>query len=130
MSKEKPVRPTESELEILQILWQRGPSSVREVNDQLNEIREVGYTTTLKIMQIMADKGIVERNTSSRTHIYSAAISEEETRGKLLDQFVDKTFRGSAMQLVMQALGKHKASSEDLDELKALIRKMEEDKES
>ena len=125
-------KPTDSELAILQILWANGESSVREVNNQLNEQnmsnKEIGYTTTLKLMQIMLDKNLVSRNTDSRTHIYSAAISESETQGKLLNQFVDATFRGSAMKLVMQALGNHKASSEELDEIKALIEKIEQDK--
>lgn len=118
-------KPTESELEILQILWQEGPSSVRTVNEQLNEAREVGYTTTLKIMQIMADKGLVTRNTESRTHIYAAAVEEAEAQKNLLEKFVDTTFRGSAMSLVMQALGNHNASEEELDEIKALIKKLE-----
>lgn len=122
-------KPTDSELGILQILWENGEASVRKVNEQLNEQntsdKEIGYTTTLKLMQIMLNKNLVNRNTDSRTHIYSAAISESETQGKLLDQFVDATFRGSAMKLVMQALGNHKASSEELDEIKALINKIE-----
>lgn len=124
-------KPTDSELAILQILWENGEASVRTVNEQLNDQstteKEIGYTTTLKLMQIMLDKNLVSRNTESRTHIYSAAISESETQGKLLDQFVDATFRGSAMKLVMQALGNHKASSEELDEIKALIDKIEND---
>ncbi|MCO6487535.1 MAG: BlaI/MecI/CopY family transcriptional regulator [Phaeodactylibacter sp.] len=118
-------KPTESELEILQVLWQHGPSPVRFVNDKLNEEREVGYTTTLKLMQIMAEKGLVWRNTDSRTHIYQAAVSEADTQKRLLQKFVDTTFRGSAMKLVMQALGNHQASPEELDEIKALIEKME-----
>lgn len=120
-------KPTESELEILQVLWEHGPSSVRFVNDRLNEEREVGYTTTLKLMQIMAEKGLALRNTESRTHIYKAAVSEAETQKRLLQKFVDTTFRGSAMKLVMQALGGHHASPEELDEIKALIEKMESD---
>ena len=119
-------KPTDSELEILQILWENGPSNVRFVNDKLNEAREVGYTTTLKIMQIMSEKNIVSRNTDSRTHIYSAAVDETEARKNLLEKFVDTTFRGSAMSLVMQALGNHDASTEELDEIKALIRKIED----
>ncbi|MCB0588015.1 MAG: BlaI/MecI/CopY family transcriptional regulator [Phaeodactylibacter sp.] len=118
-------KPTESELEILQILWLHGPSSVRFVNEKLNEEREVGYTTTLKLMQIMVDKGLALRNTESRTHIYQAAVSEADTQKRLLQKFVDTTFRGSAMKLVMQALGNHQASPEELDEIKALIEKME-----
>lgn len=120
-------KPTESELEILQILWQNGPSNVRFVNDRLNEQREVGYTTTLKIMQIMADKNLVTRNTESRSHIYTAAVPETEARQSLLNKLVDTAFRGSAASLVMQALGNHQASVEELDEIKALIKKMEED---
>jgi len=121
-------KPTESELAILQILWQNGASSVRFVNDELNKKREVGYTTTLKFMQIMLDKKFVTRNTESRTHIYEAAISEADTQQMLLDKFVDATFRGSAMKLVMQALGNHESSTEELDEIKALIDEIERKK--
>jgi len=128
------IKPTDAELEILQVLWAAGPSSVRFVNDQLNENRReehreaTGYTTTLKFMQIMAEKGLVTRDTSSRTHIYAAAVKEEDTQRQLLEKFVDSAFRGSAMKLVMQALGSHKASSKELDEIKALIEKMENKK--
>ncbi|WP_282778957.1 BlaI/MecI/CopY family transcriptional regulator [Phaeodactylibacter xiamenensis] len=125
MSKSKKIRPTESELEILQVLWEHGPSTVRFVNDQLNEDREVGYTTTLKLMQIMAEKGLADRDTSQRTHIYSPAVTEAETQQNLLTQFVDRTFKGSAMKLVMQALGNHNASEAELDEIKALIEEIE-----
>lgn len=125
MSKPKRIRPTESELEILQVLWEHGPSTVRFVNDQLNEDREVGYTTTLKLMQIMAEKGLAERDTSQRTHIYSPVVTEAETQQNLLTQFVDRTFRGSAMKLVLQALGNHNASEAELDEIKALIEQIE-----
>lgn len=128
---ERNLRPTEAELEILMILWQHGPSSVRFVHELLNERKregkEVGYTTTLKLMQIMAEKGWARRNTASRTHIYEAAVNEDETQNKLLQNFVDTTFRGSAMKLVMQALGNHKASQKELSEIKALIEKIEKD---
>lgn len=124
------IKPTESELEILQVLWQRGPSSVREVNEVLNERRDTGYTTTLKMMQIMLDKGLVTRNTESRSHIYRAAVKESETQSQLLKQFVDATFRGSASRLVMQLLGNHKATPEELDEIKALIEKIEKEQGS
>ncbi len=124
----KPIpKPTESELEILQVLWENGPSTVRFVNDKLNAEREVGYTTTLKLMQIMADKGLVVRNTDQRTHIYEANVGESDTQRRLLKKFVDTTFRGSAMKLVMQALGNHRASSDELDEIKAMIERMEQD---
>lgn len=128
MSKKKETKPTESELEILQLLWLNGASTVRFINDKANEIREVGYTTTLKLLQIMHEKGLVLRNTESRTHIYMAAVNEEDTRKNLLDRFLDKTFRGSAMEMVMQALGNHETSQEELDEIKALIAKIEEQK--
>jgi len=127
MTKYNSIKPTESELEVLQILWQGGAASVREVNEKLNISREVGYTTTLKIMQIMADKGLVVRNTESRTHIYEAAVSETDTQQSLMDKFVDTTFRGSAMKMVMQALGNHNASKDELDEIKALIQKLEDE---
>ena len=127
MSKNINPKPTDGELEILQILWEHDEVPVRFVNDLLNEkhSKEIGYTTTLKLMQIMLDKGLVKRNASSRTHIYSAAIEESETQQTLLNQFVDAAFRGSAMKMVMQALGNHEASKEELDEIKALIEKIE-----
>ena len=128
MSPKEVFKPTESELEILQILWAKGPSSVRQVNDLLNQRREVGYTTTLKIMQLMLEKGLVNRDTSTRTHVYRTAVSEQDTRKRLLDRFVDTTFRGSAMDLVMQALGNKDTSQEELNEIKAYIQKIEQDR--
>lgn len=128
MDKKNITKPTESELEILQVLWQNGPCTVRFVNDELNKKREVGYTTTLKLMQLMSGKNIVTRNTESRTHIYAANITESDTQKQLLKKFVDATFRGSAMNLVLQALGNHDTSSEELEEIKALIDKIEKDK--
>lgn len=123
-------KPTESELQILQVLWKEGPSTVRSVNDTINLIQEskgkaTGYTTTLKIMQIMADKGLVIRDTSKRTHIYQASKSEVDTQGHLLNSFLQSTFKGSAMSLVMQTLGNHKASKEELREIKKLINQLE-----
>ena len=122
-----PTKPTESELEILQLLWEHGPVSVRFVHEILEQQKEVGYTTTLKLMQIMAEKGLVTRDTSNRTHIYQAAVSEEGTQKNLLEKFVDSTFRGSAMKLVMQALGNNKASKEELEQIKDLIQKIEKE---
>lgn len=121
-------KPTEAELEILQVLWENGPSSVRFVNDELAGKREVGYTTTLKLMQIMYEKGLVTRNTDARSHIYEAATERSETQRTLLGNFVDNVFSGSAMNLVMQALGNHKASKDELDKIKALIEKMENER--
>ncbi|MCC6724010.1 MAG: BlaI/MecI/CopY family transcriptional regulator [Saprospiraceae bacterium] len=120
-------KPTEAELEILQVLWENGPSSVRFVNEQLGERKEVGYTTTLKLMQIMYEKGLVSRNTDARSHIYEAAIERDATQRNLLGTFVDNVFSGSAMNLVMQALGNHKASKDELDQIKALIEKIEKE---
>jgi predicted transcriptional regulator len=125
MENNKLPQPTESELEILQTLWQHGPCTVRFVNEELNKQREIGYTTTLKLMQIMLEKGLVSRNTESRTHIYQAVVSESHTQKQLLTKFMDKAFRGSAASLVMQALGNHKASKRELEEIKALIEQIE-----
>ena len=120
-------KPTESEYQILQILWDKGPSNVRQVNDIINITKETGYTTTLKLMQIMSDKGLVKRDTSTRTHIYTAAISQKDTQGELLSSFLQKTFKGSAMSLVLQTLGNHKASKEELKEIKKLINQLEKE---
>lgn len=119
------IKPTEAELEVLHILWQNGASSVRFVNEKLCENREVGYTTTLKMMQVMYDKGLLSRDDSTRSHIYTAIYKQEETQQHLLNQFVNSTFKGSAMQLVMQALGNHNATDVELAEIKALIEQME-----
>ena len=126
MKQKNKIRPTEAELEILQILWMSEPSTVRYVNNILNEKKDVGYTTTLKIMQIMTKKGFVERNMEKRTHIYKAVISEKETKNLLLNKFLDTTFGGSAAKLVMQALGNHKTHKEELKKIKDLIREIEE----
>ena len=119
------IKPTEAELEILHILWQSGASSVRYVNEKLCENREVGYTTTLKMMQMMFEKGLLQRDDTARTHIYTPAMPQEDTQKHLLNHFVDSAFKGSAMQLVMQALGNHDASKDELAEIKALIQQME-----
>jgi predicted transcriptional regulator len=124
----KITQPTESELEILQILWQNGPSTVRFVNNQLNELREVGYTTTLKLMQIMTDKSLVSRDTSRRQHVYHSAFTETTTQRQLLNSFLEGTFRGSAKKLVLQALGQYETTKEELEEIKALISKLEKEK--
>ncbi len=118
-------KPTESELEILQILWQKDGATVREVNDTLNAQREVGYTTTLKLMQIMFEKGLVRREELGRQHRYMALVTEADTQQILLDKFVNSTFRGSAMKLVMSALGNHDTSKEELEQLKKLINEIE-----
>ena len=128
--KDKSSKPTEAELQILQILWQNGPSTVRFVNDKLNEQKRIGYTTSLKTMQIMFEKKLVKRNEESRTHVYAANVKEEDVQKQLLDRFLDKTFRGSAMKMVMQALGNRKTSKKELDEIRALLDQLEKGDET
>ena len=119
--------PTKSELEILQVLWQNGPSTVRFVNDQLNENkREVQYTSTLKLMQIMAEKGLLQRDESNMKHIYSATHEEHKTKGFLLERFVDSMYNGSAGKLMMQLLGSKKTSKKELAQIRELLDKMKE----
>ena len=121
------MKPTDSELEILQVIWVHGPVSVRFVNDELNYKKQVGYTTTLKLMQIMTEKGLLKRSEEGRKHIYNVVLKEKETKNLLLDKFVKTAFGGSAMDLVMQALGNHQTTPDELEELKALIDKIERD---
>ena len=121
MSTIKYIKPTESELEILQVLWDRGLASVREVHEELSKTKDAGYTTTLKLMQIMHEKGLVKRDDSVKTHIYQPAVSREKTQKHLLGKMINTLFGGSTTQLVMQALGNHKASAEELDEIQRLL---------
>lgn len=114
-------RPTDSELAILRILWDRGPSTVRQVHDALADTRDTGYTTTLKLMQIMADKGLVRRNESARTHVYAAAATEAQTQRQLVRDLVDRAFGGSAAALVMQALNAEGATPDELRDIRKLI---------
>ena len=114
-------RPTDSELAILTILWERGPSTVRQVHEALADQRETGYTTTLKLMQIMADKGLVTRNESARTHVYAAMASEQQTQRQLVKDLVDRAFGGSAAALVLQALNAEGATPAELREIRKLI---------
>jgi len=123
MSAPKLIKPTESELEILQILWSRESATVREVHEILARTKDVGYTTTLKLMQIMHEKGIVKRDDSMRTHVYQAAVNKEKTQRHLLSKMIDNLFGGSPTQLVIQALGdvNQKASPEELEKIQALL---------
>lgn len=121
------MKPTDSELEILHVLWTNGPSTVRQVYDTLSQSRDIGYTTALKLMQIMYEKGLLSREEDSRSHRYTAAVSEEDTQRNLVDRFVETAFRGSASKLVMQILGQHKASREELDEIKNLLSNLNRD---
>src|SRR5882757_2487403 len=118
----KPNEPTRSELEILQVLWKHGPSTVRFVNDTLNEIKRiVQYTSTLKLMQIMAEKQMLTRDESSMKHIYHAAIEEQKTKGALLEKFVDSMYNGSASSLMIQLLGNKKTSKKELQAIKDML---------
>ena len=125
MENSPPLKPTEAELEILQLLWLHGPATVRFVNEELNKTKEVCYTTTLKIMQLMTEKNMVRRDESNRSHVYEAIIKEEATQKHLLDRFLESTFRGSATKLVMQALGNRSTTPEELDEIRKFLNKME-----
>ena len=114
--------PTKSELEILQVLWKSGPSTVRFVNDFLNEQkRAVQYTSTLKLMQIMTEKEMLTRDASSMKHVYSAAIEEHQTKGMMLEKFVDTMYNGSSTNLMMQLLGNNKTSKQELDAIRAML---------
>ena len=114
-------RPTDGELAILRALWQLGPATVRQVQEVLNPDKETGYTTVLKLMQIMHEKGLVKRDDSFKTHIYQAAVSREKTQKHLLGKMIDTLFGGSPTELVLQALGNHKASPEELEEIQRLL---------
>ncbi|MGM0586878.1 MAG: BlaI/MecI/CopY family transcriptional regulator [Bacteroidota bacterium] len=120
-------KPTDSELEILKILWQNGPSTVREVHDEIKKQKSSGYTTILKLMQIMHEKELVERDESSRAHIYSANIQESDTEQSLVSDLMDRVFGGSAQKLVMRALESKSASKEELSEIRSLLDKFEEE---
>jgi len=122
---EKELKPTESELEILQVLWEKGPSLVRTVNDELNKSRDTGYTTTLKLMQIMTEKGLLSRTKEGRGHIYHPEVEKSATQKQMLDKMLDGVFGGSASTLVMQVLGNNKASEAELDEIKNYINQLE-----
>jgi predicted transcriptional regulator len=121
MAETKLPKPTEAELEILKVLWRRGPSTVREVNGELNEARATGYTTTLKFMQIMADKGLLVRDETERAHLYAARLPQAETQQQLVGDLLQRVFEGSARQLVMQALSAQQASAEELAAIKLML---------
>ncbi|HEX8285515.1 MAG TPA: BlaI/MecI/CopY family transcriptional regulator [Pyrinomonadaceae bacterium] len=118
-------RPTDAELEILKVLWRRGPSTVREVFETLGENKVTGYTTVLKFMQIMAEKGLVVRDESERAHRYEAAAREDETQRRLVGDLLRKAFDGSAKKLVLQALSTERASADELGEIRRLLDELE-----
>jgi BlaI family transcriptional regulator, penicillinase repressor len=116
-----PQKPTASELEILRVLWVRGPSTVREVHDALNEKKNLGYTTVLKLLQIMTAKGIVRRNETQRAHVYAAGVPAEQTKRQLAGDMLQRVFEGSASQLMMHALAGNRASRAEIEEIRRLL---------
>jgi BlaI family transcriptional regulator, penicillinase repressor len=125
MVEHHPPRPTDSELSILRVLWTLGPSTVRDVHEQLNRHAPTGYTTVLKMLQIMTEKGLVVRDETERAHIYEARHSEQKTQRQLLVDLADRAFGGSAAKLVMQALSGRKTSAEDLGAIRDLLNRLE-----
>lgn len=125
MSSQLTAKPTESELEILQILWEKGNCTVREVHEILTLNKEAGYTTTLKLMQIMHEKGLVQRDTSSKTHIYHALASQQKTQQHLVSRLIENAFSGSAASLVMQALGNHTSSKDEIEAIRKYLNELE-----
>ena len=121
MNRASAPRPTDAELAILRILWDRGPSTVRQVHDILGRERQAAYTTALKLLQIMTEKGLVERDERDRTHIYRARLSEETTQRQLVRDLVDRAFAGSSSKLVLQALASKRASAEELRDIRKAI---------
>jgi len=119
-------RPTAAELSILSVLWERGPATVRKVQEALNRVKETGYTTVLKFMQIMFEKGLVTRDASERSHVYAAALRAEETQRQLVGDLLERAFGGSPQKLVLQALSTKKASPAELAEIRQLIQELEQ----
>ena len=122
-SKAAPPRPTQAELEILRVLWVRGPSSVREVQETMSEARTTGYTTVLKLLQIMARKGLVARDERERTHVYRAALAQEQTQRQLVSDLLERAFNGSASQLILQALAAKRTSPDEMEEILRVLGK-------
>lgn len=125
MVERQPPRPTDAELAILGVLWERGPSTVRDVHDDLNRHSPTGYTTVLKLLQIMTEKGLVVRDETQRAHIYESRYSEQKTQRQLLSDLADRAFGGSAAKLVMQALSGRKANSDELNAIRDLLDRLE-----
>lgn len=128
MIKRKKMKPTEGELEILQVLWEKGPATVREVNDELNKQKNTGYTTTLKIMQIMTEKSLLKRDESNRSHVYRAVVDESKTQAHLLENFLETAFKGSASKLMMHLLGNKKTGPEEMKKIREYLDKIDKNK--
>ncbi len=116
-----PLKPTASELEILRVLWARGPSTVREVHESLSETKDLGYTTVLKLLQIMTTKGTVRRNETQRAHVYEAVLPAEQTKRQIAGDMLQRVFEGSASQLMMHAMAGRKSSPEEITELRRML---------
>lgn len=125
MASKRPPKPTDAELAILAVLWEAGPSTVRSVHETLNADRETGYTTVLKMLQIMTEKGLVQRDESQRSHVYRARIPREQTQAQLVKDLLHKAFGGSAANLAMSALSQKAASPEELAAIRTLLKKLE-----
>ncbi len=125
MANRNPPRPTDAELAILRVLWRKGPCTVREVQEDLARGQPTGYTTALKLLQIMAEKGLVDRDESRRTHVYRASRPEEQTQQQLVGDLLERAFGGSAQKLVMQALASKPASPQELAAIRALLDRLE-----
>jgi predicted transcriptional regulator len=125
MARKPAPRPTEAELEILGVLWGRGPSTVREVQEAMAGSKDVGYTTVLKLLQIMADKGLVRRNERERAHVYTASMPAEETQRQLVGDLLDRAFGGSAARMVQQALSSKRASTEEIARIRTFLDELE-----
>ena len=130
MPRTKLPRPTDAELQILGVLWEQGPSTVRGVHSALETARTVGYTTVLKLMQIMAEKGLVERDETERAHVYRAAVAREQTQRQLAGHLLQRAFGGSATKLMMQALASKKASTEEIAQMREMLEQFEKRKET
>ena len=125
MKKPAPRKPTDAEMAVLRVLWSRGASTVRQVWEEINRRQSTGYTTVLKIMQIMAEKGLLKRDETERSHVYSAALSQEQTQRQVVGHVLDRVFAGSATNLVMQVLATKKATRTELAEIRKLLDEME-----
>lgn len=124
--RKKPPKPTAAELDILNVLWRLGPATVREVHTELSRRQPAGYTTVLKLMQIMAEKGLVARDERERAHVYRAVKKREETQGQIVGDLLDRVFGGSAAQMVMRALSHRRASAEEIAEIRRMLDKLEQ----
>ncbi len=124
MEKLKSVKPTEGELEILGVLWDQGAATVRVVHEEICKTKDAGYTTTLKLMQIMFEKGLVTRDSSSKTHIYAPAVTREKTQKQFVSKMINSLFSGSSAELVMQALGNNNTSTAELDQIQRLLNEL------